>query len=298
MTDETLLQLCAISADDQHVTEEWLVDLRLVSYLVGKAHSCQSLVIQQAMTLLAATLGRLPQCNPTHLPFGYEGPIIKSDSWIERESLEQVGKQIVGLLHLGTTPDEIATFVCYAVEQSIHLGFMQSQDYDAWRPGMSSGSGWRSMVKATPYGIAKARQEAQANLGQNSAGQPPDDVAGGPKPDEQNDGDTGDHEGHSAAFGAASFRSAPTVDDGYRWARQTELVRATNQVLGEGTLNKGVLSRACKDNHVQTKGKPGRGSLVDVQSFLIWAARRFKIGKDEQTQVRNAIIGEITERNS
>lgn len=90
--------------------------------------------------------------------------------------------------------------------------------------------------------------------------------------------------------------SAP--DDRYEWAHQAEFVRATNQVLGDRTLNKGVLSRACADKHIETNGKTGRGSLVQVSSFLAWIRKREKIGADEQTQIRNAIIGEITARNS
>jgi hypothetical protein len=92
-------------------------------------------------------------------------------------------------------------------------------------------------------------------------------------------------------------RAGRTVS-GYEWARQAELVRATNQVLGQGTLDKGVLSRACSDRHVETNGKSGRGLRVRVSGFLPWVARKFSLAKDEQTQIRNAIFGEINERNS
>jgi len=94
----------------------------------------------------------------------------------------------------------------------------------------------------------------------------------------------------------------PTVrqivaDEPYEWARQIELVRATNQVLAEGTLDKGVVSRACSKGHVLTNGKTGRAARVSASSFLAWVTRKFHIGKDEQNQIRNAIIGEIRERN-
>jgi len=84
----------------------------------------------------------------------------------------------------------------------------------------------------------------------------------------------------------------------YEWARQVELVRSTNQVLGQDELCKGVLSRACRDCLIETNGKSGQGSRVRVGSFLPWVARKFSLTKEEQTQVRNAIIGEISERNS
>ena len=81
----------------------------------------------------------------------------------------------------------------------------------------------------------------------------------------------------------------------FEWARQVELVRAANQVLGEGTLNKGSLSRACRS--METNGNPGRAMLVRVSSFLAWIRKNLGITEDEVIQVRNAIMGEITLRN-
>lgn len=92
--------------------------------------------------------------------------------------------------------------------------------------------------------------------------------------------------------------SSPMPDDRYEWASQIESVRATNQVLGEGTLHKGILSRACANGHVETNGKAGRAARVRVSSFLTWVSRRCDLEKCEQDQVRNAVIGEITARNS
>jgi len=88
---------------------------------------------------------------------------------------------------------------------------------------------------------------------------------------------------------------APDVDR-YACARQAELVRATNQVLGAGYLNPGVLSRACKSGEIATNGKTGRGSMVDVRSYIVWLGRKRQIPKNELDQVRNAVIGEISER--
>lgn len=89
----------------------------------------------------------------------------------------------------------------------------------------------------------------------------------------------------------------PAEDTKYEWARQAELVRATDQVLGEGQLNKGVLARAC-GSQIETNGKSGQGSRVKVSSFLPWIARKFGLPKDELIQIRNAIIGEINDRKS
>ena len=84
----------------------------------------------------------------------------------------------------------------------------------------------------------------------------------------------------------------------YAWAKQADLVRATNQVLESGKLSKGVLSRACSHRLIETNGESGQRSRVNVPSFLCWVKRKFNLANDEQIQIRNAIIGEISERNS
>ena len=96
---------------------------------------------------------------------------------------------------------------------------------------------------------------------------------------------------------AGNRTSSLNSDDRYEWARQIELVRATNQVLGQEMLNKGVLSRACAGGHIETNRKSGRAARIRVLSFLAWLRRRCEIGKDEEDQVRNAVIGEITSRD-
>lgn len=105
-------------------------------------------------------------------------------------------------------------------------------------------------------------------------------------------------EATTAGDGRDRAVSSTPADDRYEWARQIDLVRATNQVLGEGMLNKGVLSRACADGHVKTNGKSGRSARVSVRSFLAWVSHQNQLGADEATQIRNAVIGEISSRNS
>jgi len=97
----------------------------------------------------------------------------------------------------------------------------------------------------------------------------------------------------------ASDTSGPGTsdDDRYTWARQAELIKATNQVLGAGYLNPGVLSKACKSGEIATNGKASRGSMVNVKSYIVWLGAKRKIPKHELNQVRNAVIGEISERN-
>jgi hypothetical protein len=548
LADDVLLQICRVSANDPQVTPEWLSRLRLVTRLLADPRLCQHARLEAAMTLLASALGQLTQFNPTHLPFGHEGPEMKSREWMERRALERVGKQIVGLIWCDAAADAVAVAVERAVSEGVRLGFLEQRQYDAWQPGMRSGSGWRWAVTATPYGVTRAlvttraprRQYAGVRVPRDTATaeaegttktmadsdcENPSDIrdvrdalsllsvrwrteeqlarlhtlaersifaarqmigafrlADTPRalpeatfevwlqhllqtaveiqlfpdhvPDEAaswdalaktwdeyiahsrefhlsgvqriTEGDpwsirgaakaawniefalvsspaeigsvmadsahraalrwapelwlafsqyTNEAQDHppdrprlwdaftsrwcsesvqdqcervraclatelvamhdrlalsvqapsassavssaakqaggveaaapvqlsgncEATAGQGQATSAASSDDRYEWARQIDLVRATSQVLGDGMLNKGVLSRACADGQVETNGKTGRGALVRVRSFLTWVSRQHQLGADEATQIRNAVIGEISSRNS
>lgn len=536
LADDILLQICRVSTNDPQITPEWLSRVRLVTRVLGDPRLCQHARLEAAMTLLASALGQLTHFNPTHLPFGHEGPEMKSREWMERRALERVGKQIVGLIWCDRPPESIAIAVETAVSEAVRVGFMEQQRYDAWRPGMPSGSGWRSVVRVTPYGLVRVRLPVPADPRPRRTPEPPgmqtkelrsdglninqiaravrdfrramweyqdsrdwvhrltdeaagvgDDrdrrerlavrdacndrnanarqrtvetfpiimrqaehlgldttslreaivrsptsaevlrdavelvgrIEGHLKLSESVDTDSADQwkfepldEGEVRArngklckdyaamdehdllaisarwrqmvnrFTEATKRNGhyhghivhdeevlrvtkvletavsrcridgvnrlgrclrrpdddhlhwalatldeldaklraeasakptdkpeaqdpdrcrpiePAPDDRYEWARQIELVRATNQVLGERTLHKGVLSRACADGQVETNGKTGRSAKVRVRSFLTWVSRQHQLGAEEATQIRNAVIGEISSRNS
>jgi hypothetical protein len=157
LTDEVLLQICRVSGDDEQVTPEWMNDLQLVPRLIGRGRSWHNSPLAEALTLLASLLGKLRQFNPMHLPFGYEGPRIQPPAWVEREALESIGKQIAGLVWHDMAPATVAMAVGKTVSEAVSHGFLQEQQYDDWRPGMRSGSGWTSKLSATPYGMAKVR---------------------------------------------------------------------------------------------------------------------------------------------
>jgi len=294
LTDEVLLDICRVGEDAPEATSEWRARLQCVPALMDEPCARRGHRLELALALLAAVLGRLKQYNPAHLPFGYSGPTIRSHNWVERDALERVGKQIAGLMWPALSAETVAAAIERAVSESVRLGFLEQQQYDAWRPGMPSGSGWRKAVAATPYGILKAEDalrrsglafEAQAGTESRACSSQPVG-AGRPSPEDKV---------------AASSQDNSTVwlrDDRYEWARQVELVRAVNQVLGPGYLDKGVLSRACRGGEIETNGCTGRATRVQVRSFLQWAGSKFAIAKPEVDQVRNAIIGEITERNS
>lgn len=317
LTDDVLFQICGLSADDPQVTPEWLSRTRLVTRLLAEPRLCQHTRLEAALTLLASALGQLTQFNLTHLPFGYDGPDVQSRGWMERRALERVGKQIVGLMWRHTSAETVAVAVELAVSEGIRLGFLEQRQYDSWRPGMRSGSGWRWAVTATPYGVARANW-----LAENANGQAP--IAGAPPPATNASNSNGqrvgesnvsaphagttapqEHRGPTLALEATPAKdgqnqatSSASSDDRYEWARQIDLVRATNQVLGEGMLNKGVLSRACADGQVETNGTTGRGARVRLRSFLVWISRQNQLGAEETNQIRNAVIGEISARNS
>jgi len=162
LSDATLLQICRAKLEDPNVTPEWLTDLRLIIPIIESAHLKRVSALDNAMTLLAFMLGQLDHHNPVHLPFGYNGPTIRSNGWLDRQSLEGVGQQIVGLIWNQSKPEIVSDAVHQAISRALHFGFMEQKDYDAWRPGMRSGTGWRSAITATLYGITRARNLANA----------------------------------------------------------------------------------------------------------------------------------------
>lgn len=157
LTDDDLLKICGIAHDNTELTAEHIAELRRVACLIGPRYVGTGASVELALSLLASVLGSFPRHNPTHLPFGYQGPTIKSHGWLDRDALERTAKQIVGLMCADCSPDRVAFWVEHAISEAIRLGFMEEKQYDAWRPGMRSGSGWRSAVMATPYGTTKAR---------------------------------------------------------------------------------------------------------------------------------------------
>lgn len=156
LTDDVLLEICGVARGDAAVNSEWVAELRRVPRVVGRARVGAGLRLERGQTLLASVLGRLPRFNPVHLPFGYMGPRQRSRDWVDRETLERIGKQIVGLLWTETPAGTVANAVQRGVSEAVRLGFLDQRQYDAWRPGMPSGSGWRCMLRATPYGVRRA----------------------------------------------------------------------------------------------------------------------------------------------
>jgi hypothetical protein len=294
LTDEILLQICRIKPEEAESMPEQMADLRSVPEILGNDPH-HSLNLGLAVTIVTSALGQVPRHNPVHLPFGYSGPRVQSHYWIDQTTVDRVTKQIVGLIFHDRDPDAIAVTIEHAITEAVRLGFLDQKQYDAWQPGMASGSGWRYALMATPYGVAKARAARHACSSQPRRDssrtilpksqvmpfQTPPVPTTSPRPPEP-----------------AQPTTVPAAGETFEWARQAELVRATNQVLGSDMLNKGVLSRAVAARKIEGNGKSGPCSRIRVASYLIWVVRQFHLGTDEQTQIRNAIIGEINARKS
>jgi len=307
ISEKLLSEICEISPDHRGYSDDLLADLHCVTALARNRGFPTSEDLDHAVALLTSVLGRYER-QRTEPVWGNNTPRPQSADWLERDVVEAKAKQIVGLLWSESQPSRIAIAVSEAINSAIWQGLIQAREYDAWRAGMVSGSGRRQSVAGTPYGVMRARQlsskaksntslasatvvstEPQAPAGSTAATMVArhDAVLAAPKTDmaDNTPRETGTD-------------TQPNGENRYEWARQAELVRATNDVLSEGTLDKGVLSKACAEQHIETNGIPGRGSLVKVSSFLAWVAKKCDLAKDEQTQVRNAIIGEISTRNS
>lgn len=445
LTDETLLEIIRVSADHKELTPELFADLRAARSLVGQRQSCHDTRLEHGLALLTSALGRLSPHNLRHYPFGHSGPTIQSDGWVDRDTVEKVAHQIAGLMWSDALAARVAIDIQHGLTQALTLSFIEQVDYDAWQPGMASGSGWRAALSATPYGVTKARALVQANMsvaqvptarvnpvsaappvadrgcyiylssglsptpdslnsltviyraqsrtlaeslrrmfiseypnevwqfvlrqvdevdldlqvlldeaieqlandddpdsglyhprpsreviaraqyairaskweamllqkigwgdqtatetaradtGQNrETGERGASLDGGEKPN--NDAQT--NEGAAPVGPQPATNADRSASDRYEWARQVDLVRATNQVLGQGVLDPGVLSRACKDGLIDTNGKSGRAARVKVNSFVSWVGRKCEIDTEEQQQVRSTIIAILLPRNS
>lgn len=154
LSDKVLLEICRVSRDDLGFSDELLADLHTVSSLVGASSSPRDIRLRNAIILLTAALAKLPKFYPIHIHFGSNSPTTRSNDWIDKTTIEHLAKQIAGMQDALSTPEYIAAEVNRAIDEALRLGFLESKDYDAWRPGMGSGSGWRPALSATVYGVS------------------------------------------------------------------------------------------------------------------------------------------------
>ena len=107
-------------------------------------------------------------------------------------------------------------------------------------------------------------------------------------------------------FGAERHAQVPVVvverplgsgADGFDWATQAELCRATERVLGEDEApDKGTVSKAIKARQIESNGKSGRACQVKVDSYKAWLVRIKKLDNEAVLQVMDAVTTEIRNR--
>jgi len=98
-------------------------------------------------------------------------------------------------------------------------------------------------------------------------------------------------------------RATPPASDGnsivdaFGWAKQVELWRATERVLGEGEAPaKGTISKAVQARELESNGQSGRACSVKVDSYKAWITKAKGLGNDEVLQIMDAITTEIRGR--
>jgi hypothetical protein len=164
LSQEQLLSLCRLE-DGPDVSLELLDDLRVAEWWasVPRGSSPRRGDLANAAAMAACALGRLPGWQVVSLPFGYGGVRIEHNGWIKRDDLELFMTQLMGLLQPGCSAHVVRQEANGAVWEAIHFGLVECKNYDAWRPGMPSGSGWCEVVAITTYGLARSRpSDAQA----------------------------------------------------------------------------------------------------------------------------------------
>jgi hypothetical protein len=158
---EVLLEACRLSKEDPYLTEEALADLtRAVRLTSQGADACDRGLLAQAVTLLTAALSHVPRFKAAHLPLGTCGSPTRSRPWVALERLKFMSTQMVGLYVTAWDIEHVRNAAQNAVADAASLGLLEQRVYDAWMPGMVSGSGWTMAVAATPLGIVRARQAA------------------------------------------------------------------------------------------------------------------------------------------
>ncbi|HRR86051.1 MAG TPA: hypothetical protein P5316_13660 [Phycisphaerae bacterium] len=154
MKDEDLLKLCELPADSG---ADVLALLRTAARLLeqwSREGACAG-----AAVAMAAAMGRAGHWSVRSLPFGYEGPSIRHEGWIKRDDLAlkltQLGGLICGRRFAARHADT-------AIARAVQEYWLREGQHGGWRPGMESGSGWKTVVQAQPVGLGWAREMAES----------------------------------------------------------------------------------------------------------------------------------------
>ena len=152
--DEQLLALCGLPEDAAEEAAPTLAALRAAAHAAQEVTwaPCDAERLAQIAALVAGALGRLPGWAPD----GYHALRREHQGGVREEDVRAVVVQLLGLAHTERPLEIVAFRVGVAISQAVALGYLGRFQYDAWRPGMSSGAGWCTLVRATPLAWAKA----------------------------------------------------------------------------------------------------------------------------------------------
>lgn len=157
--DEQLLALCGLPEDAAEEAAPTLAALRAAAHAAQEVTwaPCDAEQLAQIAALVAGALGRLPGWTPD----GYHALRREHQGSVREEDARAVVVQLLGLVH-PRRPSEVVAFRAeVAINQAVALGYLGRFQYDAWRPGMTSGAGWCALVHATPLARAKAAHYLQ-----------------------------------------------------------------------------------------------------------------------------------------
>lgn len=161
--DTELLSLCGLP---ESVSAEALEAARLAAKRVAHSGDGPALAaVALAWAMVLADAARIEQSR-----FGHAGPTdTRTDTrkvWIERGGLERALAQLGGtIIGDGFGPNSVEI----AINEGLRYFWLEEEPYDAWRPGMRSGSGWTSRLRLLPLGIAKVRTLGAAVAGPDAS---------------------------------------------------------------------------------------------------------------------------------
>ncbi|MBN2561932.1 MAG: hypothetical protein JXQ75_13490 [Phycisphaerae bacterium] len=166
----------------------------------------------------------------------------------------------------------------------------------------NTGVGIARALSATPSGTLFSDKEALAptDLCPNASLQLP--VSGSPTELDVRFAKYGVEHHVRVPIAIAESEPSPAVTgksqtDLFDWAKQIELWRATQRVLGgEDTPDKGTISKAVQAGDLESNGESGRKCRVKVDSFKAWITKTKELANDEVLQIMDAVMNEIRSR--
>lgn len=116
---------------------EWLQWAR--AELIGAVNTGRQRLPTRILRVVAV-LTDIPQA------LGYD-----SLDWVDQDDVAHTARTIFGLID-NIAMDKLSESVNASLADAVKMGLLQVSEYDAWQPGMSSGSGMRDQYTVTPLG--------------------------------------------------------------------------------------------------------------------------------------------------